>query len=132
MTSPYYPPFFGQQYTGLYNPPPYAQAQDPNVFQAYWSQFAPMYYGQPPPMLAVYPPHLGIKNDGTTYYDHPSEARETERRETFAAAPSADAVASPTPMDDAPPPPPTATDAPTEDSEMTPGPETPERASETA
>ena len=136
MPSAYYPPFFGQQYTGLYNPPPYAQAPDPNVFQAYWSQFAPVYYGQPPPMLPAYPLHVGRKrDDGTTYYDQPTETRETENHEKRADAtserPSADA-ASPTPMDDAPPSTPTADDAPTHVPETIPGPETPDRDSETA
>ena len=76
MPGTFYPPFFSQPYTGLYNPPSAYAPQDPSSMMQNpyaWNPYAAqMYYGAPPPLMPAYALNVGTpRDDGTTYYEQP-------------------------------------------------------------
>lgn len=102
MATSYPFPYFGQPYTGLYNPP-YAGPQGAPAYMppqgdamGYWTQYAGMYmYGQPmmPPPYAM---DMGKPTD-TVYYDPTGAASQVYKPEGDNAADSAPRVAEPQP-----------------------------------
>ena len=79
----YAPPYFGQPYTGLYNPPYGAQEQYPMPYYA--PQYPMPYYAQPP-MMPQYA--MEYAQEQRKYYEEPRVERESAPEDVAAGRPS--------------------------------------------